>query len=197
MKAPRQNTLRIIGGAHRGRRLAFPPDPALRPSPDRVRETLFNWLQSHIPGEDCLDLFAGSGACGIEALSRDACHVTFIDSSAPALAAIRSNLTMLGAQNFSLHQQDALRWLQAPGAGQYGVVFVDPPFAAGVLEAACQSLEDSGVLKQAALIYLETGAGGGQPRVPANWVVLKSRQAGAVHFFLCQREATDVEDRQA
>src|SRR5690606_25651031 len=105
--------VRVIAGKWRSRKLSFPDLDGLRPTADRIRETLFNWLQHDIVQEDCLDLFAGSGACGIEALSRQARHVTFIDSSGKALAAIRSNLAMLGADNASLHQQDALSWLQS------------------------------------------------------------------------------------
>ncbi len=205
------NTLRIIAGKWRSRKLTFPDAEGLRPTADRVRETLFNWLQNHIAQESCLDLFAGSGACGIEALSRDASHVTFIDNSAAALAAIRSNLQILGAinNNFTLHRQDALSWLDsvsldsaagsardsAPGSAkgqQYGIAFVDPPFAANLLESACQKLEDSQVLKPQALIYVESGTGLARVKLPKNWLVLKSKQAGAVSFCLCQRRPEGV-----
>ncbi len=196
------NNLRVIAGKWRSRKLTFPDVEGLRPTSDRVRETLFNWLQNHIVQEDCLDLFAGSGACGIEALSRDARHVTFIDTSASALAAIRDNLTLLGAENHDLQQQDSLRWLQDNSAmpekfaseqtrhkdlRQYGVVFVDPPFAAGLLERVCLALESSCLLKTHALVYLESGSSFAQIRLPKNWQVLKTKQAGAVFFCLCQR----------
>jgi 16S rRNA (guanine966-N2)-methyltransferase len=191
------NTLRIIAGKWRSRKLTFPDAEGLRPTADRVRETLFNWLQNYISQESCLDLFAGSGACGIEALSRDARHVTFIDSSAAALAAIRSNLEMLGADNTTVHRQDALNWLQSAArdpalAERYGIAFVDPPFAAGLLESACQQLEDSQVLKPQALIYVESGTGLARVKLPKNWQVLKSSQAGAVSFCLCQRRTLNA-----
>jgi 16S rRNA (guanine966-N2)-methyltransferase len=214
------NTLRIIAGKWRSRKLTFPDAEGLRPTADRVRETLFNWLQNSMAQESCLDLFAGSGACGIEALSRDASHVTFIDNSAAALAAIRSNLQLLGAaQNtFTLHRQDALSWLdsawgsnQDPAQGlakgldqgsaqgskkgqHYGIAFVDPPFAANLLESACQKLEDSQLLKAQALIYVESGTGLARVKLPKNWLVLKSKQAGAVSFCLCQRRAESLAD---
>ncbi len=194
------NTLRIIAGKWRSRKLTFPDAEGLRPTADRVRETLFNWLQNSISRESCLDLFAGSGACGIEALSRDASHVTFVDSSAAALAAIRSNLELLGGEsNFSVHRQDALSWLNAtagstPGSApdspkrqQYGIAFVDPPFAANLLESVCQKLEDSGLLKPQALIYVESGTGLARVKLPKNWLIIKSKHAGAVSFCLCQR----------
>jgi 16S rRNA (guanine966-N2)-methyltransferase len=190
------NTLRIIAGKWRSRKLTFPDAEGLRPTADRVRETLFNWLQNHIAQESCLDLFAGSGACGIEALSRDAGHLTFIDNSAAALAAIRSNLQILGAEQhtFTVYRQDALSWLEAASLDSaknqhYGIVFVDPPFAAKLLESACQKLEDSNILKPQALIYVESGTGLARVKLPKNWLVLKSRQAGAVSFCLCQRRS--------
>lgn len=196
------NSLRVIAGKWRSRKLSFPDVEGLRPTSDRVRETLFNWLQNHIAQEDCLDLFAGSGACGIEALSRDARHVTFIDAAAPALAAIRHNLTLLGADNFDLLQKDALDWLHSRSALQgqsqrepvnsnnqhlYGLVFIDPPFAAGLLEKVCQALENSGLLKPRAFVYLESGSSFTQMSLPANWQMQKSKQAGAVYFCLCLR----------
>jgi len=194
------NTLRIIAGKWRSRKLSFPDAQGLRPTADRVRETLFNWLQNYIAQESCLDLFAGSGACGMEALSRDASHVTFIDNSAAALAAIRSNLQILGAgkNTFTLHRQDALSWLDsasldaAAGSAKkqhYGIAFVDPPFAAELLEPACQKLEDSDVLKPQALIYVESGTSLARVRLPANWLMLKTKQAGAVSFCLYQRRS--------
>ena len=182
------NSVRVIAGKWRSRKLSFPDLDGLRPTADRIRETLFNWLQHDIVQEDCLDLFAGSGACGIEALSRQARHVTFIDSSGKALAAIRSNLAMLGADNVSLLQQDALSWLQSSPPQRFGIVFVDPPFADQLQEKSCLALEASGVLKAKALVYIESAKPASSLALPANWHILKNGRAGAVCFCLCQRQ---------
>ena len=119
MNSPRArstNTLRIIAGQWRSRRLAFPDVEGLRPTADRIRETLFNWLQERIAREDCLDLFAGSGACGMEALSRGARHVTFVDSASAAASSIRHNLDLLKAEGGQVVCEDSLRWLQRQDA---------------------------------------------------------------------------------
>ncbi len=188
------NSLRIIAGKWRSRKLTFPDVPGLRPTADRVRETLFNWLQDTIPREDCLDLFAGSGACGIEALSRGARHVTFIDSSSAAVQAIRANLQLLQADGYALCCDDSLRWLQSPSrAGsqhlptQYGMVFIDPPFSSDLLSRSAQALEQSGLLRPAALIYLEWAQDIPSAGLPATWQLLKSKRAGAVNFCLYRR----------
>ncbi len=181
------NHVRIIGGKWRSRKLAFPDAEGLRPTPDRIRETLFNWLQNYVVAEDCLDLFAGSGACGIEALSRQAGQVTFVDSSRAALQALRENLRRLDAIDATLLCEDALHWLKSRPSGRFGIVFMDPPFDDELLESACTLLEDSGVLKTQALIYLESGRPLTQLRLPHNWLLLKSSRGGAVHYGLCQR----------
>jgi 16S rRNA (guanine966-N2)-methyltransferase len=127
--------LRIIGGTWRGRKLRFPAAAAIRPTPDRVRETLFNWLQAAIPGAHCLDLFAGSGALGLEALSRGAAQVTFVDQDEAAAAALRARLTEWQAHGAEVVRGDALRFLGRP-AQACDVVFLDPPFAGELLERA-------------------------------------------------------------
>lgn len=196
MKTPRArpaNTLRIIAGQWRSRRLAFPDVEGLRPTADRVRETLFNWLQESIAREDCLDLFAGSGACGMEALSRGARHVTFVDSSAAATAAIRQNLSLLGAVGGQVVCEDSLRWLQqqSPQA-RFGLVFLDPPFAADLLARSAAALEASGLLRDGALLYVESAQPLTTLALPQGWRALKVKQAGNVHFGLYQRQASAV-----
>lgn len=192
-----QNTLRIIAGYWRGRKLRFPDVPGLRPTPDRVRETLFNWLQGLTLGEDCVDLYAGSGACGLEALSRGARHVEFVDTSALACAAISAHLTTLGSVQGKVHKCSARQFIEsAVSAGkQFGLVFMDPPFAAGVLINDCAALEGSGLLKDRAHIYLESGEAlpesGAVTNFPGNWVLRKHGKAGAVFYGLYERhEAT-------
>ena len=200
-----KNTLRIIAGLWRGRRLQFPDVPGLRPTPDRVRETVFNWLQAWVAAEDCLDLYAGSGACGLEALSRGASSVVFVDASPLATSAITQNLALLeNAPGYTGHatvtNTRAEVWLKAPGSlAQYGehgfgLVFLDPPFADGVLNTSCQQLEGSGLLKPRAHIYVESGDPLPQPGLsadfPVNWSLLKSARAGSVFYGLYLREQT-------
>lgn len=186
-----QNSLRIIGGYWRGRKLHFPDVPGLRPTPDRVRETLFNWLQGLTLDESCLDLYAGSGACGLEALSRGARHVVFVDASAHAVAAIREHLSVLNCDQAEVLLSTAQQFLARPvaRAQQFGLVFMDPPFAGGLLHQDCLLLESSGVLKAQAHIYLESGQPLSEMALPAGWVLHKQGRAGAVYYGLCQRIA--------
>ncbi|MEN9704585.1 MAG: hypothetical protein RLZZ393_464 [Pseudomonadota bacterium] len=175
--------LRIIGGAHRGRRLRFPEGVTIRPTPDRVRETLFNWLQPVIDGARCLDLFAGSGALGLEALSRGASRVVFVDASRPAIDAIRATGTQLGVQGAEFANTDALAFLGAPG-GPYDVVFLDPPFDTGLLEAAMGRLGAAGCLAQGALVYVELPRAAALPPLPAGWQPHRDGKAGEVGYHL-------------
>jgi len=191
MNSPRArsaNTLRIIAGQWRSRRLAFPDVEGLRPTADRIRETLFNWLQERIAREDCLDLFAGSGACGMEALSRGARHVTFVDSASAAASAIRNNLLLLGAQSCEVFCEDSLHWLgRQTSPARYGLVFIDPPFAGDLLQRSTAALEASALLRDDALIYLESAQSLATMPLPGNWTALKSKQAGKVFYGLYQR----------
>lgn len=190
--AAQRNTLRIIGGQWRGRKLQFPDVPGLRPTADRVRETLFNWLQGWVLDEDCLDLFAGSGACGLEALSRGARSAVFVDASGDASASIRAHLSLLEAQNATVVTATAEQWLRGAAANpttRFGLVFLDPPFAANSLAATVQQLEASGILKPRAQIYLESGHDLAALPVPASWTARKNLRAGAVYYGLYERRA--------
>src|SRR5579872_6568635 len=149
-----RNEFRIIAGVWRRRKLKFPPLPGIRPSPDRVRETLFNWLMDHVAGARCLDLFAGSGALGLEALSRGASEVVFVDRERAALDAVGGHLATLAARGGSLVQADALVWLETPGT-PFDIVFLDPPFDAELLPRVCELLERGRWLKPGAHIYME------------------------------------------
>ena len=188
MKAPRPNSVRIIAGAWRGRRLGFPATLELRPTPDRVRETLFNWLGQDLTGKRCLDLFAGSGALGFEALSRNAAHVSFVENSASAVDAIRANAAKLGAERHELRRGDALEFLRRTASESFDVVFLDPPFGAGWLARAMPLLAPC--LRPAGLIYLESEASIALPPAAANgeWRIVRSARAGAVHYALAQFE---------
>ncbi|HSN00859.1 MAG TPA: 16S rRNA (guanine(966)-N(2))-methyltransferase RsmD [Rudaea sp.] len=176
--------LRIIAGSLRGSRIAVPDAPGLRPTPERVRETLFNWLAPVIEGAKCLDLFAGTGALGIEALSRGAASVDFVESDVRLADLLRANLARL-RQDAQVHVVDALRFL-AHAARAYDVVFLDPPFAVNLWNAAAQALEDHGCLKDAAWIYVESPAHGA-PAFPQDWTLHREGRAGEVRYALYRR----------
>ena len=175
--------LRIIGGSWRGRKLRFPQGPDIRPTPDRVRETLFNWLGGRVSGARCLDLFAGSGALGLEALSRGAAHVTFIEHDPRAARELGAHLAEWGAAGARVECQDALAFLRGTGS-PFDIAFLDPPFASGLLGSAAQLLSARGWLNQRARVYVECAAGAGAPQLPATLVVLKSKRAGEVGYHL-------------
>lgn len=181
--------LRIIGGVWRGRKLRFPASADIRPTPDRVRETLFNWLAAATPGARCLDLFAGSGALGLEALSRGAAHVTFIEQDASAAQELRTRLLEWQAGDASVLRADALRYLAAESPRPFDIVFLDPPYATGLLQKAAALLERGAWLAPQALIYLEAAAHGGLPALPESWVALKSKRAGEVGYHLFRHAA--------
>jgi len=178
--------LRIVGGTLRGSRLDVADAPGLRPTPDRVRETLFNWLMPVIEGARCLDLFAGTGALGIEALSRGAAQVDFVETDAQLATLLRENLMRLKQIAF-VHRRDALQFLAATDA-HYDIVFLDPPFTAGLWTAAAQALEAHDRLVPDALIYVESPAQE-IPELPTNWNLHREGRAGAVRYALYRRSA--------
>ena len=180
--------LRIIAGSWRGRRLRFPDVEDVRPTPDRVRETLFNWLGPRVHGARCLDLFAGSGALGLEALSRGAAEVVFVERNTVAARALRELLTEWGAQNAHVERADALAWLEGTSR-PFDIVFIDPPFAAGLHVPAAQRLEARGWLAPDARVYLEAPAREPLPELPREWQALKAKQAGEVGYHLFERTA--------
>lgn len=187
VRAAGSRVLRIIGGVWRGRKLRFPAGADIRPTPDRVRETLFNWLGARVVGARCIDLFAGSGALGLEALSRGAAHVTFVEHDAVAARELRARLAEWGAQDAQVECSDALRFL-ASRAQPYDLVFLDPPFASGLLGVAAHVLERDGWLSRGALIYLESAAREGLPVLPQGWTPLKGKRAGEVGYHLYGRD---------
>jgi 16S rRNA (guanine966-N2)-methyltransferase len=181
-------TLRIIGGFWRGRRLRFPPTPEIRPTPDRVRETLFNWIAARVPDARCLDLFAGSGALGLEALSRGAARVIFVERDPAAAREIAARLAEWGARAASVEQTDAREFLERVPAAPFDIVFLDPPFASMLLEESAARLEQGGWLSSGALMYLECPAAAA-PRLPEGWTPVKSKRAGEVGYHLYSRAA--------
>jgi len=181
-----RNQLRIIGGAWRGRRLAFPPVPGLRPTPDRVRETLFNWLAPTLVGARCLDLFAGSGALGLEAASRGAAQVVLVDSDRQVTAALREHAVRLQAgETVEVVQADALTFLDGP-ARPFDVVFLDPPFSRGLLAPCIARLEAGGWLADDGYLYLEAERHLAEPPLPTGWEIVRSKTAGQVGYHLAR-----------
>ncbi len=146
--------LRIIGGQWRSRRLPVAAVPGLRPTPDRVRETLFNWLQFDVPGARCLDLFAGSGALGFEALSREAAHVTLVEKSSLAFQQLQANVAVLKAERAELLNQDALVYLKGD-IEPFDLIFLDPPFRKGFVNEVMALILANGLLRPGGMIYLE------------------------------------------
>lgn len=184
--------VRIIGGQWRGRKLSVADLPGLRPSSDRVRETLFNWLQGVLPGAVCLDAFAGSGALGFEAASRGARQLVLLEKHPRCAEVLRAQIKLLRAEaHVSLQQTDALTWLektpQAPAP--FDLVFLDPPFAADLLPAACAALNRPGWLKPKAWIYIETPREAEPPQWPPHWQVRKTTQTRQVSAYLCVVES--------
>jgi 16S rRNA (guanine966-N2)-methyltransferase len=184
--------VRIIGGEWRGRKLSFPDLPQLRPSPDRVRETLFNWLQPVIPGARCLDLYAGSGALGMEALSRGAQSVTLVDLDSRVIRSLQQNLdTMIAGdrpERARVVQQNVLEFLQGP-ARPVDVVFLDPPYGKGLVSECCALLETRGWLRDNARVYIEAEATLEVLDLPQTWEMLRSKTAGQVGYHLAGRKA--------
>ena len=183
-----RNQLRIIGGQWRGRKLSFPEVPGLRPTPDRVRETLFNWLAPVISGARCLDLFAGSGALGLEALSRGAAQVVLLDNQTSVVKQLRANLTLLQTAAAEVIKDEALAYLRG-AATAFDVVFLDPPYQTDWLPRCIEQLEQGGWLTTHAWIYLEAPAKAGLPTLPKNWRVSRSKTAGEVGYHLVERVA--------
>jgi len=185
-RAAKSRVLRIVGGRHRGRRLRFPAGIEIRPTPDRVRETLFNWLQQRIAGARVLDLFAGSGALGLEALSRGAAHVTFVEQSRSAAQAIEAVAREWHETALSVVCGDAIGWLsqQASDAPTFDIVFLDPPYDADQLSAAASALARTGSLAADARVYLERRARDVLPALPEGWQELRAGRAGEVGYHL-------------
>ena len=176
------NRVRIIGGQYRRRLLDFPGSAGLRPTPDRVRETLFNWLGQDLPGWACLDLFAGSGALGFEAASRGAGRVVMIERDRAALDALEKNRAVLGASQVDILRADALAWL-ANSRETFDLVFVDPPFDSGLADAVLAELASH--LKSGGQAYVEQGA---EVVAPPGFIIHRSGRAGRSHFALLIKE---------
>lgn len=178
------NRVRIIGGTWRSRILRFPEVKGLRPTPDRVRETLFNWLGQNLAGLSCLDLFAGSGALGFEAASRHAESVIMVENNRLAFSDLEANAKSLAAASVRLVRADALQWIGAPQRMQepgYDVVFLDPPYQSGLLPTVFSQLIR--LLNPGARVYAESG----EPFVAQGYEAIRSEHAGQVWYQLLQQ----------
>lgn len=182
------NKLRIIAGQWRSRRLPFADFAGVRPTADRIRETVFNWLQNHIAGARCLDLFAGSGALGFEALSRGAAEIVLVDEDLRVIQQLQKNCEELQAEHVEIVWQDSSDYLTTT-AEPFDIVFLDPPFRDNVLGNYCQRLETQGWLKPLAWIYLECSRQYDWPVFPENWQLTHSKQSGQVRYGLAKRLA--------
>jgi 16S rRNA (guanine966-N2)-methyltransferase len=183
--------VRIIAGQWRHRRLSFPALPGLRPTPDRVRETLFNWLAPYLPGARCLDLFAGSGALGIEAASRGAATVVLVEQAPAAVAALRRNVDLLHIAQAQVVAADALVYLAGQPA-MFDIAFLDPPYASPMLQTCLDQLEARHSLAPGALIYIEA-ASEQTWSLPADWTLLRSKRAGQVGYHLAKKQERSVQ----
>jgi 16S rRNA (guanine966-N2)-methyltransferase len=173
-----RNRVRIIAGKWRSRLVKFPPAAQLRPTPDRVRETLFNWLGQRLDGLSCVDLFAGSGALGFEALSRGAARVVMVEGDRAVAAGLRESALALGAEGVEIVPGDALKFLER-GDERFDVAFVDPPYASDLAPRALQLLPER--LNPGARVYVESAA---PLDLPSAWRALRADRAGAVRYAL-------------
>jgi 16S rRNA (guanine966-N2)-methyltransferase len=181
--------VRIIGGSLRGSKLDVLDAPGLRPTPDRVRETLFNWLMPVIEGARCLDLFAGTGALGIEALSRGAAVVDFVESDARLAAQLRANLLRL-KQTASVHGFSATRFVESI-EHRYDIVFIDPPFSENLWESSMEAIQTQALLTDDGWIYVESPTDR-ELVAPPQWQMHREGRAGAVRFVLYRRVMPSV-----
>jgi 16S rRNA (guanine966-N2)-methyltransferase len=187
MARHRSNTVRIIGGQWRGRRIHFPAAPGLRPTSDRRRETLFNWLAGDLEGARCLDLFAGSGALGFEAASRGAAEVVLVEASREVAAELAANARTLDAERLSIVHARVANYLNRDPA-PFDLVFVDPPFQQPRLAGDTLHRLSHGWLAPGARVYLEIAAHGTRPSVPFGWQLAREATAGDAHALLYDTE---------
>ncbi|MEO2268350.1 16S rRNA (guanine(966)-N(2))-methyltransferase RsmD [Pseudoalteromonas sp. YIC-656] len=180
--------IRIISGQHRGRKLPVHDVVGLRPTTDRVKETVFNWLMMDVRDAKVLDCFAGAGSLSFEALSRFASHATMVELDNKAAQQLTANAELLKLDNASIINTDALSLVGAAATTQYDLVFVDPPFNKGLASVCCEKLEANAWLESNALIYVEVESDNQDFSAPNNWQVLKEKKAGQVWCRLYQRK---------
>lgn len=176
--------IRIIAGKWRGRKLDVIDSPGLRPTPDRVRETLFNWLQQEIVGAHCLDLFSGTGAIAFEALSRDASAVVMVESDPKIVEKLRNHADLLKCENHVIYLADAINWLQQQEKS-FDIIFLDPPFKQGLIEKCCEIICEQSLLNTNGLVYIESEK---DLALPDGWRIKKQKAAGQVQSMLVERD---------
>jgi 16S rRNA (guanine966-N2)-methyltransferase len=191
VKNSKRGVCRIIAGKWRGRKIRFNEAEGLRPTTDRIRETVFNWLQAYISHSHCLDCFAGSGVLGFEALSRGADEVVFIEQNIKAVNALKDNIGLLEASNTAVYHEDALVWLQSASTNtglkqHFDLVFLDPPFHSALLSRSCHLLNSSGCLAEDAIIYTEHAVDA-TVDFPEHWFCLKQKSSGQVSYKLFEK----------
>ncbi|ABM63071.1 16S rRNA (guanine(966)-N(2))-methyltransferase RsmD [Halorhodospira halophila] len=195
MSRRRGSQLRIIAGQWRGRRLPIPAEIGVRPTGDRVRETLFNWLAPMLPGARCLDLFAGTGALGLEALSRGAAEVVLVERERRVADTLRRNLTTLGATQARVECADGVHYLRnRPAGGPFEIVLLDPPYGTGLLADCCHALATGGWLAPGAHIYIEDDRNTPTPPLPAGWHVHRQGRAGRCRFQLLRADGANPDE---
>lgn len=183
------NKIRIIGGTLRSRQIQVLDETQLRPTPNRIRETLFNWLREEIVGARCLDLFSGSGALGFEAISRGAHNVTFIEKDLKVIQQLKKNNENLGITNSELIQADALLWLKKSPPQPFDIIFLDPPYAEDLIAPCLALLISQNILTPRALIYIEHNQALSAIHIPAQLTFLQNKKAGSVYYGLLQFHA--------
>ena len=184
----KENSVRIISGKYKSRKITFPSQSEVRPTGNRIRESLFNWIQLEITNSRCLDLFAGSGALGIEALSRGAAIATFIESNREAAFYIKKNLKNLGAINGDLIIAEATSWLKcSKDIDPFDIVFLDPPFKANLMFDCFQLLESNNMIADNGSIYIETETEFKEETLPDSWRLSHKNQAGKVSYYLYKK----------
>ena len=187
MKKRQAGTVRIIGGKWRGTRLSVGDLPGLRPSGDRIRETLFNWLQPHIQGARCVDLFAGSGVLGLEAASRGAAEVVLVEKSRQAAVNIREGLKRLNPDHVEVIEADAINWLSTCGSESIDIVFIDPPFGSDLETCALELLTVGDYVVPGGFAYVETDCKTPAMALTSGWEVVKEKALGEVRMQLLKK----------
>jgi 16S rRNA (guanine966-N2)-methyltransferase len=178
------NQLRLIGGKWRGRKIEFPSLPGLRPTQDRIRETVFNWLSPFISDALCLDLFAGSGALGFEAISRGAKHVVMVDQSNLVAAALKKNRQHLGAENIEIISATVPTETAGITRAHFDIIFLDPPFNKNLIQVCIDWLAQENLVKSGTVIYLEHEINHAPLKLPANWHMHKEKQTNSLVYAL-------------
>ena len=179
--------IRIISGKWRHRILHFPLEQGLRPSPDRVRETLFNWLMPYIQGAVCLDLFSGSGGLSFEALSRGAKEVVMIDKNIHIIKHLKNNAALLGAENAHIFQARVPTHPPDLPPKAFDIVFLDPPFQDNLLPICCKWLEESDLLSPSGFVYIESHHKSTLESIPLNWEIFRSKKSGNLSYALYRK----------